>query len=170
MTSLYDRPLAEDKPQARTISQELTHCRGAWCIHDLPTDSPEETDMPASGFTRREFTLALAGGAALAADHQSPVLGQEAAEPKPATKPAQTSESTTTEKGNEAAPAEPPPEAAYLLGLILRRYPDERLDETAITGIVQDIHGDLARSRVLSSFPLDNSDEPGFTFKAWRAG
>ena len=51
----------------------------------------------------------------------------------------------------------------------MRRYSDERLDEAAVNGIVRDIYGDLARSRVLSSFPLDNSYEPGFTFSAWRA-
>jgi hypothetical protein len=70
---------------------------------------------------------------------------------------------------DDGTPRELPPEAAYLLGLIMRRYADERLDEVAVSGIVQDIYGDLARSRVLSSFPLQNSDEPGFVFKAWRA-
>ncbi len=130
--------------------------------------------MPNPGVTRREFTLALAGGAALAAD-QSTTVGQDKA-PKNAgsktsteKKPANDAGQATEKPTDEVEAREPPPEAAYLLGLIMRRYPDERLDETAVTGIVRDIYGDLARSRVLSSFPLDNSDEPGFTFKAWRA-
>mgnify|MGYP006899562603 FL=1 len=140
------------------------------------TVEPEtrETEMSNPGVTRREFTLALAGGAALAAD-QSTTVGQDAtpsaASPKnpPEKKSANDADQATGKPTDPAEASEPPPEAAYLLGLIMRRYPDERLDETAVSGIVRDIYGDLARSRVLSSFPLDNSDEPGFTFKAWRA-
>ncbi|MDA0920203.1 MAG: hypothetical protein O2945_14125 [Planctomycetota bacterium] len=130
--------------------------------------------MSQSAVTRREFTLALAGGAALAVD-QSTGISQEVAPEKtvPELQAAEKSEdgaTKTKDQSDEQAEApEPPPEAAYLLGLIMRRYPDERLDEVAVSGIVRDIYGDLARSRVLSSFPLDNSDEPGFAFKAWRA-
>lgn len=134
----------------------------------------EETQMPKPAVTRREFTLALAGGAALAAD-RSTTVGQEVA-PKdagsktPPQKKSAGDAGQTKEKPTDQTEArEPPPEAAYLLGLIMRRYPDERLDDTAVDGIVRDIYGDLARSRALSSFPLDNSDEPGFTFQAWRA-
>jgi len=134
----------------------------------------EETEMPKPVVTRREFTLALAGGAALASD-QATAVGQETApkdagSKKPSGEKSESDPDQATEKpADEVEAREPPPEAAYLLGLIMRRYPDERLDETAVNGIVRDIYGDLARSRVLSSFPLDNSDEPGFTFKAWRA-
>ncbi|MGZ0169568.1 MAG: hypothetical protein ACKVHE_08430 [Planctomycetales bacterium] len=130
--------------------------------------------MTTSGFTRREFTLALAGSAALATDQPS-AIGQEAADSKGKTQPPKSAEKpepdkdAASEKELNEEPREPPPEAAYLLGLIMRRYPDERLDETAVAGIIRDIYGDLARSRALSSFPLDNSDEPGFTFNAWRA-
>ena len=130
--------------------------------------------MPKSGVTRREFTLALAGSAALAAE-QSTADGQDAdpkdAGPKkPSGKKSENDPDQAKKKPEDLVEArEPPPESAYLLGLILRRYPDERLDETAVNGIVRDIYSDLARSRVLSSFPLDNSDEPGFTFQAWRA-
>lgn len=124
--------------------------------------------------TRRAFTLALAGGAALAVE-QSAAIGQEVAPKKDDSKPPAADKSGTDAKQAKDEPdekveaREPPPEAAYLLGLIMRRYPDERLDESAVSGIVRDIYGDVARSRVLSSFPLDNSDEPGFAFKAWRA-
>ena len=123
--------------------------------------------MTTSGFNRREFTLALAGSAVLTADRVT--VGQDVptsktdADSKTDDQPGSDQQPTSEESG------EPPPEAAYLLGLIMRRYPDERLDETAVSGIVRDIYGDLARSRALSSFPLDNSDEPGFVFKAWRA-
>ena len=123
--------------------------------------------MTTSGFNRREFTLALAGSAVFAADRVT--VGQDVptsktdADSKTDDQPGSDQQPTSEESG------EPPPEAAYLLGLIMRRYPDERLDETAVSGIVRDIYGDLARSRALSSFPLDNSDEPGFVFKSWRA-
>lgn len=130
--------------------------------------------MPKSSVTRREFTLALAGGAALATD-QSMTLGQDAApsddgSKTPSEKKSPSDAGQATKKPADQVEArEPPPEAAYLLGLVMRRYPDDRLDETAVNGIVRDIYGDLTRSRILSSFPLDNSDEPGFTFRAWRA-
>ena len=130
--------------------------------------------MSKSAVTRREFALALAGGAALAAD-QATAVGQEVA-PKDAGSNAPFEKKSAGEVGqanekptDEVEARELPPEAAYILGLIMRRYSDERLDEAAVNGIVRDIYGDLARSRVLSSFPLDNSDEPGFTFSAWRA-
>lgn len=130
--------------------------------------------MPKPAVTRREFTLALAGGAALVADH-STAVGLEVA-PKDAVSKTPSEKKSAGDAGqaaekptDEVEAREPPPEAAYLLGLIMRRYPDERLDDTAVNGIVRDIYGDLARSRALSSFPLDNSDEPGFTFQAWRA-
>ncbi len=124
--------------------------------------------------TRREFTLALAGGAALATDHAS-AIGQDTPPKKDdstslaADTSASDAKPTKDQPDDQVDAREPPPEAAYLLGLIMRRYPDERLDEAAVSGIVRDIYGDLARSRVLSSFPLDNSDELGFAFKAWRA-
>jgi hypothetical protein len=130
--------------------------------------------MSRSTVTRREFTLALAGGAALAAE-QSATLGQDVAPQKAASASPpneKSADDARQEKKQPAAPVEPrepPPEAAYLLGLIMRRYSDERLDEAAVDGIVRDIYSDLARSRLLSSFPLDNSDEPGCTFRAWRA-
>lgn len=132
--------------------------------------------MANSGFTRREFTLALAGSAALAADRPLVANGVGVSEDKAnAKQPPSTSKKDSddgtpaTKEPDDGTPREPPSEAAYLLGLIMRRYADNRLDEVAVSGIVQDIYGDLARSRVLSSLPLKNSDEPGFVFKAWRA-
>lgn len=132
--------------------------------------------MATSGFTRREFTLAIAGGTVLAADQPMSSFGQDSASDKGGSKQSPTSDKKTSnnddqpkKKPADEEPTEPPPEGAYLIGLITRRYPDERLDEVAVTGIIRDVYGDLARGRVLSSYPLDNSDEPGFVFQAWRA-
>lgn len=130
--------------------------------------------MTSPAVTRRQFTLALAGGTTLAASPSASV-GQQISQndteskPPPADKSTGKSEKASPETPAPGEPREPPPEAAYLLGLVMRRYADDRLDETAVSGIVRDIYGDLARSRVLSRFPLDNADEPGFTFQAWRA-
>ena len=67
------------------------------------------------------------------------------------------------------APPEPPPPAALLLETIRQRYPDKRLDDQEVLqGIYSELRGDLARSRRLSSFPLKNSDEPGFIFSAFH--
>jgi hypothetical protein len=114
---------------------------------------------------RRDFARGLmAGGScvAVALTGTAAALGDESTkqnQPAPATPPT-------------PQPAEPPrrepPEEAYLLGLVLKRYPDERLDDRAIGDILQDIRSDISRSRALNAFPLRNSDEPGFVFRAWR--
>jgi len=65
---------------------------------------------------------------------------------------------------------EPPPPAALLLETIRQKYPDKRLDsQEVLQGIYSELRGDLARSRRLGSFPLKNSDEPGFIFSAYHA-
>ena len=51
----------------------------------------------------------------------------------------------------------------------MQRYPSEHFGEAAIQGIFRDLRGDLARGRILSEFPLENSDEPCFEFRAFRA-
>ena len=67
-------------------------------------------------------------------------------------------------------PPEPPPPAALLLETIRQRYPDKRLDDQEVLqGIYSELRGDLSRSRRLSSFPLKNSDEPGFIFSAFHS-
>ena len=126
--------------------------------------------MPDPSVSRREFGLSLAALPALAAaapltekPPQTEDKQEKAAQPptdetsKPATKPA-----TPPEQPEER---EEIPEAALLLGLILKRYPDERIDDAAIRGIVSDIQGDLHRSKTLTDFPLENSDEPGLVFR-----
>lgn len=129
--------------------------------------------MSTPGVTRREFTMALAGSAAVAAGHQTIGQEQQPADAKPVSresnnKAERSDGAARPPKSGTEPDREPPPEAAYILGLIMRRYPDERLDEAAASGIVRDIYGDLARSRTLSGFFLANSDEQAFVFEAWR--
>lgn len=114
--------------------------------------------MSETNLTRRAFGHQFALGVAGASLITDETVAQEAAADKK--KPAQPSEPEARQQ---------PPEEAYLLGLVLRRYPDERLDEAAINAIVKDIRGDVIRGRVLSKFPLTNADEPSPIFQAWRA-
>ena len=60
-----------------------------------------------------------------------------------------------------AAPAE------LILDLVKQRYP-QRLEEEHLALIRRDIESALNRSRLLSSFPLTNADEPAFVFSAYR--
>ncbi len=73
-----------------------------------------------------------------------------------------------TKEAHAAAPARPSEEVLFLTCL-MQRYPSDHFDETAIQGIFRDLRGDLARGRILSEFPLENSDEPCFEFRAFRA-
>ena len=57
-------------------------------------------------------------------------------------------------------------EGDLLLGTIMLRYPDERLDEKALRSIRIEIARNLERSRQLGSYPLKNSDAPAFHFAA----
>jgi hypothetical protein len=65
-------------------------------------------------------------------------------------------------------PVKPPSQADLSLEVIKQRYPDKQLDESVLSAIRNDLRGDIARSKVLSSFPLKNSDEPRFVFAAYR--
>ena len=112
-----------------------------------------------SRIDRRQFTgaLATASSAALSvltASHVTAAADAPAAEPK--------------EEKEDPKPAAPPPEELLLLTCLLQRYPSEHFDDVAIQGIYRDIRGDAARGRILSEFPLKNSDEP-FVFRAYRA-
>ncbi len=54
-----------------------------------------------------------------------------------------------------------------MLEVLRQQYPHENLDKQEILqGIYNDLRGDLARSRRLSKFPLENTDEPAFRFSA----
>ncbi len=113
--------------------------------------------MHPTPYSRRDFGLAVVTGATSIALTPTP---SAVADEKP--KSAQASVPETDEEARDI------PEPVYLLGAVLKHYSDKRLDEAAITGILKDINGDLARGRVLSNFPLKNSDEPDYVFRAWR--
>lgn len=115
-----------------------------------------------AGINRRAFAQAVALGAAASVPLTSPAEDKAQKQQKPP------KEAETTSESEDPAP-EAPPEWSWALGLILQRYPDERLNEEATLSVINDIRGDLARGRVLSRFDLANSDEPAFAFRAWRA-
>ena len=106
---------------------------------------------------RRDFARTLAAATAATA---ATALETHAQDKKP---------KKTDQKPGEKPQPEPPPPAALLLETIRQRYPDARLDkQDVLQGIYNELRGDLARSRRLSSFPLENADEPGFLFAALR--
>lgn len=74
-----------------------------------------------------------------------------------------------TKPENVSRPNEQLPEELALLNVLMRRYPSDHYDRTAIRGIFSDLRGDVARGQILSQFPLMNSDEPGSIFRAYRA-
>jgi hypothetical protein len=63
-------------------------------------------------------------------------------------------------------PPKPPSLPMLVLARIKEEFPSDRYDEATVEGILQDVRADLARSRELSAFPLQNSDEPAFVFPA----
>lgn len=108
--------------------------------------------------SRRQFAGAVATSSTLLAG----VAGHAQ---EPATKP-------RSEKNGDQGNTEKAVEARSTLELTVQiakqEFPHEKLDETALEEIRSDIRGHLARSKVLSAFPLTNADEPGFLFSAWR--
>ena len=58
-----------------------------------------------------------------------------------------------------------PSEEVLLLTCLIQRYPSKHFDNAALQGIHRDLRGDRARSRILSQFLLQNSDEPGSVFQ-----
>lgn len=94
----------------------------------------------------------LTGTHSVAAD--DPPTGKPPEEPQPA---------------ERREPPVRPTEEALLLTCLTQRYPSENFDEESLQGIYRDLRGDVARGRILSEFPLLNSDEPGFVFSAFRA-
>lgn len=116
-------------------------------------------DEPEIG--RRQFAQSLAGGLGTVAVLASGVAAAQQIPPAPKLP----HDGSKTDKPDDGPPA--PPLEAVLLTYLARRYPSDHLDEAALQGIYRDIRGDVARSDVLSSFPLKNSDEPAFAFRAW---
>ncbi|MFO1046244.1 MAG: hypothetical protein U0941_31080 [Planctomycetaceae bacterium] len=108
---------------------------------------------------RREFARQLTAGAGGLAAALSVSQGLSAETP-PAPK-------LPEEAPAKEEPAAPPPEV-LLLTYLVRTYPSDKYDDVAIQGIFRDIRGDLARGKLLSEFPLKNSDEPAFVFSPYR--
>lgn len=107
----------------------------------------------AESWTRREFA-GLAAGSVLSGAALS------AAEP------------AKSEKKKPEEPAKPsagPLPQDLIIDLVKQQYPHERLDEAALDEVRSDVRQHLNRSKVLSSYPLTNAQEPGFVFSAWRA-
>ncbi len=108
---------------------------------------------------RRDFTRQLVIGAGVSAS-----FGAIRVTAGPGTPPAPKLPEDPVPVATDA----PPPEV-LLLTYLVRRYPNDHLDEVAIQGIFRDIRGDVARGRALAEFPLRNSDEPASVYSAYRA-
>lgn len=110
---------------------------------------------------RRRFAGGLAAGTgAFAAAQVLPLCATDDRPP-----------ATAKEKDQEKQPDEPaakPSPEVLLLTLLTQQYPSEHYDEAALQGIYRDLHGDLARGKLLSEFPLKNSDEPSSIFRVFR--
>lgn len=126
---------------------------------------PNETAMPpGEPLNRRDFTRLVTAGT---------LAGSLAAAVPPPSRAGQVSDEAPVRapRPNDVAPATPEraPDAAALLAQVIQaRYPQAALSKALLNEIRSDISGDLFRSIMLSSFPLSNSDEPGFVFAAYR--
>ena len=118
------------------------------------------TDCPR--IDRREFAKGLITASSLTAAVTAATL-ISAADDKPAGEPKDASQP------DNAPPAAPPSEELLLLNCLMQRYPSEHFDQAAIRGIYGDLRADVARGRILSEFPLKNSDEPSFVFRVYRS-
>lgn len=108
---------------------------------------------------RREFGKRLAVGAA-AVSTAGAIVADTDDEPAPPALP---------EDPASAKSDAPLSQSRLLLEVIRLRYPDRRLDQKALAGILRELRGDVVRSRILSSFSLQNQDEPAFHFAAYRS-
>lgn len=66
------------------------------------------------------------------------------------------------------SPEQTPSPAELVLQWLAQLYPHP-LDEAQRAELVKQIAEDLARSKILSGFPLVNADEPAPVFAAWRS-
>ena len=111
--------------------------------------------MSRPAVNRRTFAKQLAAGS-LAAGPLAVGVPLAAAEPaQPQTPP-------PPQQQQPAAPAE------LVLKLLAQFYPHP-LDEAQQAEVLRQIAEDQARSKILSSFPLTNADEPAPVFAAWRS-
>jgi hypothetical protein len=118
---------------------------------------------------RRAFgcTLAASGAAALAGCGAAPPAPPKL-EPPVATKDPPKTEAVPpkVEPVDKPTLTERKP-AELLLDLVRQQYP-ERLEPAHLATIQGELQRQLARSQVLSSFPLTNADEPAPVFAAYR--
>lgn len=69
---------------------------------------------------------------------------------------------------NSSAAERPATRPELVLQLLAQTYPHP-LDDGQRAEVLRQIEEDQARSKVLSSFPLTNADEPAPVFAAWRS-
>ena len=111
---------------------------------------------------RRQFAGSLAAGStAITATLIS-------ARANAADDPASNKPKEEPKSGEMAAKPIRPSEEALLLTCLTQRYPNDHFDEATLQGIYRDLRGDVARGKILSEFPLKNSDEPAFVFRPYR--
>lgn len=118
-------------------------------------------------FTRREFTRELALGAsalpALACFASNANIAKSDDAPVEAGRPVEAKENRA------AIPALSLEEQAdQMVRILASRYPHPQMTPGILDQIRKDVQGDLVSSMLLSSYPLKNSDGPGFVFTPWR--
>lgn len=107
----------------------------------------------AEPWTRRQFASLVAVGSVL-----SGTVLPAADPPKSEKKPAE---------GTQPPVVVTPIDS--IIDLVKHQFPHPRLDDVALEEVRVDVRQHLGRSKVLSSYPLINANEPGFVFSAWRA-
>ena len=118
---------------------------------------------------RRHFATQLALGASGLGVAMAPLHAAIAAEDQPAPNKTEKPDKPADKKPDEAAAVPESPSAeVLLLTYLTRRHPSDHYDEESLQGIFRDIRGDVARGKLLSDFPLTNSDEPSFVFTVYR--
>lgn len=116
-----------------------------------------------NGIDRRQFAKGLIVATTSIAIASKSSIGQ--ADDKPA---AEEDKDQQSKPENSDVREELPPQEIVLLNLLMQRYPSENYDRPTLRGIFSDLRGDIARGEILSQFPLTNSDEPGYVFRAYR--
>ena len=148
---------------------------------NIPSNKPTFQMRSETRIDRRQFAASLGAGSSVVAAVLASTLelpANDAAQNKTLThqpKPAPSPENSPTPE----IPAPAPPlhsHESLLLNCLQQRYPSlqsgnpsESNHDEALQGILRDLRGDLARSRMLSQIPLKNSDEPCFVFRAYRS-
>jgi hypothetical protein len=120
--------------------------------------------MSRKSINRREFTSELAAAAATASTASflaAAPSGLDAVADETNAKPA-------AEQEREPEPEPPKSQSDLLVEVVRQRYPDERLTPEILSKIRGDVQADQHRGKVLSDYPLKNSDEPAFIFAAYR--